>query len=669
MQVLNLSPKYIKQITVSTPTLGYAIKWQVGDLNHDNIPDLLFGGSSWTANATPVSPGKASLYAIQSQGAGNLKDITNIAFPNNPVNPETNTLVSGDFNKDGYSDFIVAATGGEDGKAVGAYSHLYLSDGKDGYVISEIKNDTLGFGYFHHVDMADINNDGFVDFVFVTASVGSGYTLINNGGKSFTLKSDGLPEPLINPKYGEVVSSFSDGYWQKVYRQQNQTDLLTDINRDGNQDLVVFLKASPYGVIYLNDGQGNFNKSNPIKFDDAVKGWLSGGYFDTYTHTVGTTDYATISTIQGANIYDAVKYDINGDGYEDVIAVCTRNDYSVDRYNHGIAIKILINNGTTLVDETETRISTIVSNEVANHNGYSDQMTLCDLNGDGYMDFLVERGSFAEPLSNQLNPDKMTDTRFFLNDGKGKYNEVSLNGLPNSQYAVMPIDGKLAFVGIGVNKDVRPDVATLDTWTTTVPWTIGTDGNDYLYGTQIDDLVDGKQGIDTFIALGRRTDYLVKNSNSNYSIQLKDGVEGVDQLKNVERIKFYDQKVAIDLQSNQNGGMVVKTIGAVFGADAIKTHPEWVGLGLQILDGGMTYNGLMSLALNFVGLNTPEAIVSKLWANVIGTVPTVSDKKPFIDMLASGMAPGDLGVLAADTSFNLVKINLTGLQDTGVVFV
>ena len=94
-----------------------------------------------------------------------------------------------------------------------------------------------------------------------------------------------------------------------------------------------------------------------------------------------------------------------------------------------------------------------------------------------------------------------------------------------------------------------------------------------------------------------------------------------------------------------------------------------MGLGLQILDGGMTYNGLMSLALNYVGLNTPDSIVSKLWANVIGTVPTLTDKKPFIDMLASGVTPGDLGVLAADTSFNLVKINLTGLQDTGVVFV
>ena len=111
MQVLNLSPKYIKQITVSTPTLGYAIKWQVGDLNHDNIPDLLFGGSSWTANATPVSPGKASLYAIQSLGGGNLVDATNVVFQNNPVNPETNTLLSGDFNKDGWDDVVIGGYG------------------------------------------------------------------------------------------------------------------------------------------------------------------------------------------------------------------------------------------------------------------------------------------------------------------------------------------------------------------------------------------------------------------------------------------------------------------------------------------------------------------------------------------------------------------------------
>jgi len=37
-------------------------------------------------------------------------------------------------------------------------------------------------------------------------------------------------------------------------------------------------------------------------------------------------------------------------------------------------------------------------------------------------------------------------------------------------------------------------------------------------------------------------------------------------------------------------------------------------------------------------------------------------------MLSDGMKPGDLVVLAADTSFNTVNINLVGLAETGIEF-
>ena len=39
-----------------------------------------------------------------------------------------------------------------------------------------------------------------------------------------------------------------------------------------------------------------------------------------------------------------------------------------------------------------------------------------------------------------------------------------------------------------------------------------------------------------------------------------------------------------------------------------------------------------------------------------------------IKMLSDGMNTGDLVVLAADTSFNTVNINLVGLAETGIEF-
>jgi hypothetical protein len=116
-----------------------------------------------------------------------------------------------------------------------------------------------------------------------------------------------------------------------------------------------------------------------------------------------------------------------------------------------------------------------------------------------------------------------------------------------------------------------------------------------------------------------------------------------------------------------NAGIVVKVIGAVLGHDALKISGI-VGTGLRYVDNGMSYADLGSTALNAVGAMTPDAIVSTLWRNVVGTIASESDKAPYIKMLADGYRPGDLVVLAGDFSLNLTKIGLMGLAQTGIEF-
>jgi hypothetical protein len=114
---------------------------------------------------------------------------------------------------------------------------------------------------------------------------------------------------------------------------------------------------------------------------------------------------------------------------------------------------------------------------------------------------------------------------------------------------------------------------------------------------------------------------------------------------------------------------VVKIIGAVFGASALKTHPEYVGIGLAYKDMGMGFNTLLSLALAAANLNTPQSLVSQLWFNVMHQAGSDVQLQPFLQMLSAGTASVDLAAMAANAPQNLTSINLVGLASTGVVYV
>lgn len=195
----------------------------------------------------------------------------------------------------------------------------------------------------------------------------------------------------------------------------------------------------------------------------------------------------------------------------------------------------------------------------------------------------------------------------------------------------------------------------------------GWDGNDTLIGGQGDDQLIGGTGVDVAQFSGNSSSYsTAKNSSSFVVTDKRNGQDGVDSLISIERLKFLDKTIAIDLDGN--AGITAKVIGAVLGKDAVKS-PSIFGIGLSYADRGMSYSELGELALSAVGANTNDAIVSTLWRNVLGFNASAADKAPFIKMLTDGMKPGHLVVLAADTSFNTNNIGLVGLVQTGIEYI
>jgi len=222
------------------------------------------------------------------------------------------------------------------------------------------------------------------------------------------------------------------------------------------------------------------------------------------------------------------------------------------------------------------------------------------------------------------------------------------------------------------------------------PNVTGTSASETLYGNYQANVITGSGGNDTIdggvgIDIAKFSAPLGTMPSSNYSLQkLNDTAwsvsykgpviaifptpitDGTDQLKNIERLQFTDKNVALDLSGN--AGTTAKILGAVFGKESLN-NKQYVGIGLSLLDAGMSTNTLSSLAVDAANLKTNDQIVSILWKNVFGTTATSADKAPYVKLLDDGMSAGTLAWLAADTSFNTTNINLVGLAQTGIEYI
>jgi len=196
----------------------------------------------------------------------------------------------------------------------------------------------------------------------------------------------------------------------------------------------------------------------------------------------------------------------------------------------------------------------------------------------------------------------------------------------------------------------------------------GNDRNNVLTGGGGDDSINGAAGVDTAAFLSAKANYLVTKSDGTVTVKAAAGSEGTDTLTNIERLKFSDVSVAYDLGETENAGRVAKILGAVFGADGIN-NKQYVGIGLSLIDGGMSYEALCDLAMKAAGKTANADVVELLWTNVVGTPIPADQKTSFVGQLEKGMTIGALTALAADTSLNTSKIGLVGLTQTGIEFV
>lgn len=194
----------------------------------------------------------------------------------------------------------------------------------------------------------------------------------------------------------------------------------------------------------------------------------------------------------------------------------------------------------------------------------------------------------------------------------------------------------------------------------------GTSANESFTGSAGNDTIDGGADIDTALYSGNRANYTLAKASSGWTVS--SASDGVDTLSNIERVKFAETSIALDISGN--AGTTAKILGAVFGKAEV-ANKTYVGIGLSLLDGGASYQDMIQLALNAKlgdGFSTTDE-VTLLYQNLLGTQVSASDLSYWTSTVNSGQfTQASLAVMAADTALNVVNINLVGLAQTGIEY-
>jgi len=264
--------------------------------------------------------------------------------------------------------------------------------------------------------------------------------------------------------------------------------------------------------------------------------------------------------------------DVNFDGLNDIVVAETR----AQPYYIGSAMQILIQTSPgVFVDETSSRID----NSQRDNLPGEGQLFWLDVNGDGYKDIVFSNdgdgvatflndglGHFRLYDSSQLKP-----IRTFQLDGyqNGLTEEATL-----PSFRANPIDDNHDGVMDWVVQAIRPHLTNdpnedqqvvlylLDSTgkefgrdkdevlegTRYGDHIYGLGGNDQIAGMAGDDTLDGGTGTDTANWAAKAANYQLIKTADGWQVKDKVGMDGTDNLINVERLQFTDKTVIIESQ-------------------------------------------------------------------------------------------------------------------------
>lgn len=205
-----------------------------------------------------------------------------------------------------------------------------------------------------------------------------------------------------------------------------------------------------------------------------------------------------------------------------------------------------------------------------------------------------------------------------------------------------------------------------------VDWFDGSEGDDSFAGFGGDDVLKGDGGIDTAHYRGQRADYQLSHADKGWNVADRSGRDGTDHLDSIERLRFSDGALALDLEGH--AGTVARLIATLFGPAQVQ-RTDLVGIGLELLDQGLSDAALASLAAasplfaEFAGSHSDADFVRQVYRNVTGVEPDAAALQHYTGQLARGeQTQGSLALWASQTDLVAQRIDLVGLAASGIAY-
>lgn len=219
----------------------------------------------------------------------------------------------------------------------------------------------------------------------------------------------------------------------------------------------------------------------------------------------------------------------------------------------------------------------------------------------------------------------------------------------------------------------------------------GAEGQDTLTGGPGNDLLDGGAGVDIAVFLNDFSAYTIQSNTSTKAITVTAlaGTDGLDTLSNIERLKFANSKLALDLGVGQAAGETALLIGAVLpGKLALDASKKpLLGTVIDLFDKGYSMPELAGALLRLdiwsiltgLPISTPspftprslaedKSIANYLLTNVYGFAPDAATINSAMQALYSEQTQGTWLAQLAVSSAGQSHIGLTGLALTGLAY-
>jgi hypothetical protein len=693
--------------TFPTTLRGGFTSATVADITGSGAGDLFLGGSnSWDNQPIPdvtlVNDGQGNfhavtvtaptptfadgglavgLQAIPTKLAGDTHTDLIVIYADStyvnwgqPINPTGNAYAVQFLKGDGTGNFIDVTT-----------QHLATQP--------NIKDSTGGNEWVQAVQLANIN--GFNDIILYPEA-GSPVILVNDGHDVFTQSPVALPGDIQSATYGSTAAG--TGFFG-ITSSMQWVFVPVDVARLQAMDTTIDAPLASQIYIYGPDvGQGTqaqtydtsislsihsaYTPGTTHSFQLIVNGEnlgttsLSSSYGFTYEGQQYTSDQTFTFTVKGEPVISSLQLiadnPASGEYVTDIavngIALGAQDNWSgstdsmsADAWNNTLVarnigtsahpIQVIAGGGNSMVhvlgkpgeftvDGIGTRVVNLFESSGLGQNAILKQVSFVTFGDGATLDLTTGLWSATVTSSElALNLDDFEPLA-----AAGKLSPISVSDSPSPTLpitAAQSVSDAAALARISGPYDLAISAGS---------------GNQTLLGGP---------GIDTAIFADASTAHAINKASAAWTLQ---GTSGTDVLTGVERLQFSDTSLALDL--NGNAGVVAKILGAVFGAAAV-SNKVYAGIGLSMVDSGMSHDSLMQLALD-VKLGpaaSHKAIVDLLYTNVVDAPPSQADEALFTSWLDSGAwtVPG-LGLYAADTALNASNINLVGLSASGLAY-